>query len=164
MKKTIITILLTVVAVYLAASMRAQTVTEGVSLPEPVKEAEPIKAVKTTKVEPKEPVAVPVKLQPVPTGTGNCEPFRGLISQYAWPVETAMKICACESQGRPTVVNDNPATGDYSVGLFQINLIGAMRLTRPPESWLKVAANNISYAYGMWQGQGWTPWTCYYKI
>jgi hypothetical protein len=59
-----------------------------------------------------------------------------------------------ESRNDPLTVNDDPSTGDYSVGCFQINLIGNMRATRPPEEWLKVAENNVSYAYKMYSEQG----------
>ena len=104
MKKLIITILLTVLAVYLSASMRAETVTEGVSLPEPVKEAEPIKAVKTTKVEPKEPVKAVVKPQPKPPApTGTCASWM----KAAGIVDTvsAYALIMRESGCNPNAVN-----------------------------------------------------------
>lgn len=59
-----------------------------------------------------------------------------------------------ESSNDPTKVNNNPDTGDYSVGCMQINLMGNMRNTRPPEDWLKVAENNVAYAYQMYSAQG----------
>jgi hypothetical protein len=46
--------------------------------------------------------------------------FRGANLKEAWAV--AMK----ESTGRPRSINDNPNTGDYSHGLFQINMIGSL--------------------------------------
>jgi hypothetical protein len=46
--------------------------------------------------------------------------FRGKNLKEAWAV--AMK----ESTGRPRSHNDNPNTGDYSHGLFQINMIGSL--------------------------------------
>jgi hypothetical protein len=46
--------------------------------------------------------------------------FRGKNLKEAWAV--AMK----ESTGRPSSHNDNPNTGDYSHGLFQINMIGSL--------------------------------------
>jgi hypothetical protein len=46
--------------------------------------------------------------------------FRGKNLKEAWAV--AMK----ESTGRPRSQNDNPNTGDYSHGLFQINMIGSL--------------------------------------
>lgn len=59
-----------------------------------------------------------------------------------------------ESRNNPRIINDNPATGDYSVGCFQINLIGNMRNTRPAESWLLIASNNVKYAHEMYVAQG----------
>ena len=76
------------------------------------------------------------------------------ILKYDWNVTQAHAIMNIESEGDQTIVNDNPRTGDYSVGCFQINLIGNMRNTRPPEEWLKIAANNVQYAYGMYKSQG----------
>ena len=46
--------------------------------------------------------------------------FRGKNLREAWAV--AMK----ESTGRPRSHNNNPNTGDYSHGLFQINMIGRL--------------------------------------
>jgi murein DD-endopeptidase MepM/ murein hydrolase activator NlpD len=39
-------------------------------------------------------------------------------------LENAMKIARAESGGRPGALNPNASTGDYSLGLFQINMIG----------------------------------------
>lgn len=74
--------------------------------------------------------------------------------------QNAKRIMECESSGRAWVVNDNPATGDYSIGLFQINLIGRLANSRPSEAWLKVPENNISYAAQMQKASGWSPWSC----
>jgi hypothetical protein len=50
---------------------------------------------------------------------------RELVSQYPdWDVETMVDIAHCESSFRAEVINDNPKTGDYSVGLMQINTLG----------------------------------------
>jgi len=76
------------------------------------------------------------------------------LSKYDWPQADAYKIMMKESGNIPSTVNDNPSTGDYSVGCFQINLIGAMRATRPSEESLKVAENNVAHAYKMYSEQG----------
>lgn len=83
--------------------------------------------------------------------TGDC---LSELSKYDWDYNQAKTIMELESSNIPSRVNDNPATGDYSVGCFQINLIGKMRYTRPSENWLKVASNNVSYAYQMYVAQG----------
>lgn len=108
-----------------------------------------------------EPVGQPQGVA-VSTADGMCERYRSEIAKYDWPVETALAICACESGGNHNALNSTPP--DYSVGLFQINLYGALAVSRPSESWLRNPSNNISYAYGMYQSSGFTPWTCFYKI
>jgi len=96
------------------------------------------------------------------TGTGGVEQWRNLVSKYDWNVDTVLRIMACESGGRETVVNDNPATGDYSVGLMQINIYGANATNRPSENWLKVAKNNVQFAYELsGGGSNFNHWTCY---
>lgn len=88
---------------------------------------------------------------PQPQVTGDCA---SELIKYDWPQADAYKIMFKESSNKPGTINDNPATGDYSVGCFQINLIGNMRNTRPPEPWLLVAENNVKYAYEMYVAQG----------
>ena len=39
-------------------------------------------------------------------------------------LETAFKVARAESGGRPGALNPNAKTGDYSLGLFQVNMIG----------------------------------------
>lgn len=86
-----------------------------------------------------------------------------VIGQYDWDSNIAYRIMMCESGGNPTIVNNNPLTGDYSVGLFQINLYGDNALKRPPEDWLKNSSNNIKYAYELYSNGGWSHWTNCYK-
>lgn len=59
-----------------------------------------------------------------------------------------------ESTNTPAKINDNPYTGDYSVGCFQVNLIGNMRLTRPPEQLLLLAEHNVKWAYEHYVKEG----------
>jgi hypothetical protein len=116
-----------------------------------------------------------IQPSPAPTPVPSSQPLQigqkydgrwdGLLRKYfGSEYENARKVMLCESGGREWVVNDNPATGDYSVGLLQINLIGRLALTRPSEAWLKVAENNIKYAAAMQKSQGWGPWSCTKKV
>jgi hypothetical protein len=85
--------------------------------------------------------------------------FRGKNLKEAWAV--AMK----ESTGRPRSHNDNPATGDYSHGLFQINMIGSLGPARLKQ--YKLDSNedlfnplvNAKIAYQMSNGgNNWSAW------
>jgi murein DD-endopeptidase MepM/ murein hydrolase activator NlpD len=51
-------------------------------------------------------------------------------------LENAMKIVRLESGGRPGALNPDASTGDYSLGLFQINMIGGLGQRRN-EKYLK---------------------------
>ena len=84
-------------------------------------------------------------------GSGSCE---AEIAKYPWPQSTALAVMRKESSGNPGIVNDNPATGDYSVGCFQINLYGANAASRPSEAELKNAAVNVAFAYKLYLGAG----------
>ena len=92
------------------------------------------------------------------------EQWRTLVAKHFPPnqVDTALRVMSCESGGNPNALNNNPRTGDYSVGLFQINLFGNLANSRPSEEWLKVPENNISFAARM-SRNGWGAWTCYRK-
>lgn len=104
--------------------------------------------------EQEKPVTEPVN-KPVEQNSGVAlSDCASEINKYDWNTKQAYDIMMIESGNNPTIVNDNPNTGDYSVGCFQINLIGNMRNTRPSEEWLKVAENNVQYAYGMYKSQG----------
>lgn len=83
------------------------------------------------------------------TGSGSCE---AEIAKYDWPQATAIRVMMQESSGNPGTLNNNPATGDYSVGCFQINLYGANAYSRPSEATLKIASENVAYAYRLWVG------------
>lgn len=81
------------------------------------------------------------------------------LKKYNWPKDVAYRVMMQESTNDHKTVNDTPATGDYSIGCFQINLYGANARTRPSEPWLKNPKNNVSYAYRLWKGKGGTFWT-----
>ena len=45
-------------------------------------------------------------------------------------LKTAWAIARVESNGRPMALNDNKRTGDKSYGIFQINMLGQLGVTR----------------------------------
>ena len=115
--------------------------------------AEPVAEVVQPSITSEAPTPIPVPVveteqQPI---TG-CEQYRSILSQYDWNVNVAIQIMDAESKCRSGAVNDNPQTGDYSIGLFQINLFGANARTRPSEEALKDPATNIQWAYKLYSG------------
>lgn len=96
--------------------------------------------------------AAPVRaVTPSGTGSGSCA---AEIAKYDWNVTVATAVARAESGLNPGVVNNNPATGDYSVGCFQVNLYGANARTRPSEAALKNAATNVQWAYNNYVANG----------
>lgn len=92
----------------------------------------------------------------VTSGTGSCEAYRGLVTQYDWPINTAMAIMHAESNCNP--IASSP-TCDH--GLMQINCVhraavgGDLALLNDP-------ATNVRVAYAIYAAAGgWTPWTTY---
>lgn len=84
-------------------------------------------------------------------GSGSCSDE---IRKYDWPHSVALAVMNGESSNIAGRVNNNPGTGDYSIGCFQVNLYGGLARSRPSEEWLKVAANNVSYSYNMYIRDG----------
>lgn len=84
-------------------------------------------------------------------GTGDCA---AEAAKYPWPQQVAYNVMMAESGGATWKVNDNPATGDYSIGCFQINIYGANAASRPSEAALKDAATNVAFAYRIWSENG----------
>jgi len=113
----------------------------------------------------------PIQLKPIvkpsaglsrPASTNVETLIRKYFPRDQW--ENALKVAKCESDLNSSNINDNPRTKDYSVGVFQINLFGRLRESRPSEEYLLDAENNIKYAFEMWQGSGYNPWTCARKV
>ena len=88
---------------------------------------------------------------PAPTPKSTCE---SEIKKYDWNHQLAYAVMMAESGGDPNQVNDNPRTGDYSIGCFQVNLYGANARTRPPESELKKPEVNVKWSYGLYVAKG----------
>ena len=78
-------------------------------------------------------------------------------------------IGTAESSRDLTVINDTPATGDYSVGVWQINYYGSLRAGRTaafgtPKQLIDGGIAKQSYAcYEVWvdAGASFTPWSTY---
>lgn len=88
---------------------------------------------------------------PAGGGSGSCQ---AEIAKYDWGHSTATAVMLAESGGDTGTVNNNPATGDYSIGCFQINIYGANARSRPSEAALKNAATNVEFAYRIYKGNG----------
>lgn len=98
--------------------------------------------------------AVNAAQKPAPvasTGSGSCA---SEIAKYGWNQSVALAVAQAESGMRTWIVNNNPATRDYSVGCFQINIYGANARNRPSEAALKDAAVNVRFAYGIYVANG----------
>ena len=85
----------------------------------------------------------------------------GGASQYA---PTAAGIALAESGGNPTAWNKDSATGDNSVGLFQINYFGDLAPSRtaqfgPPQGLTDPLANAKAAVALSGNGATWSPWT-----
>ena len=92
----------------------------------------------------------------------TCSDYLPEIQKYDWDVATVLRIMHAESGCNPNAVNDNPSTGDYSIGLMQINIIGGMRDTRPSEEVLKIPSENIKFAYELYNStRGFNHWTTF---
>lgn len=112
------------------------------------------------------------ELTPLETVPVYCSDF---VRKYSWNQTVAYNVMMIESKNYAHNLNDNPYTGDYSVGCFQINLLGANQTAKYRlavqlgytgantreglREWLWQPGNNVAVAYLMWQGQGWTPWS-----
>ena len=125
--------------VYASPKPTAVAVSKPIVVVEPVMEPQA--------VEPTPVPQVQVAVHPV-----GCEAYRAEVAKYDWNVEVALAVIFAESGCNPANLNNNPSTGDYSVGLFQINLYGRNALTRPSEEELKNPTTNIAWAYKLYSG------------
>lgn len=91
--------------------------------------------------------------------------------------ELALSIAKAESGLNPKAMNTNIKTGDYSIGLFQINLLGNLfegrykravylgykgeKTREALTEWLKDADNNIKFAKSLRETSGWSQWSTY---
>lgn len=93
-----------------------------------------------------------------------------LAQQAGWSADEAPKIAAiamAESGGRSGALNDNPATGDRSYGLTQVNMIGGLGPARLKQFGLSSNEDlfdpitNLRAAKAIRDSQGWNAWSVY---
>lgn len=76
-------------------------------------------------------------------------------------------IATAESSRDLSVINDTPATGDYSVGAWQINYYGSLSPGRTAEfgTPAQLIAGGVTAqghaASVLWKASGWSPWSTY---
>jgi hypothetical protein len=117
-----------------------------------VKKNEMAVKAQTTAIQSVRPVAVQ-RVRTANFSGGSCEQFRPLVSQYAWNVETAMRVMDYETAGRlngqcdPNAENwtDNHKVCMGSFGLFQISCHSGI---------VKDPAQNIAIAYQKYVASG----------
>lgn len=134
------------------------------------KPSEDVKPPETAETKPEEPIIEPEPVAeapaPIPApvqddraplgvtdrgGSGSCA---AEILKYDWHQGIALAVASAESGLRPGIVNNNPGTGDYSVGCFQVNLYGGNARTRPSEAALRDAAENVRWSYNNYVANG----------
>lgn len=106
-----------------------------------------------------ETVSQPTRSEPEPAPRGSCE---AEIQKYDWNKTVAVNVSRAESGLRSSARGDTTLTyhsngvryGD-SWGCFQIRHLPG----RPSPSQLTNAEFNVKYAYDMYKGQGWSPWS-----
>lgn len=133
-----------------AAARQAQTVTSSQKA-EPKAEVAPEAPAPTPQPEPQPVPEVETPVEPTPVASGSCADE---IAKYNWSHNVALAVARAESGLDTSAVNNNPATGDYSVGCFQVNIYGRNALSRPSEPQLKDAATNVAWAHKIYTGNG----------
>jgi hypothetical protein len=79
---------------------------------------------------------------------------------------TMAAIALAESSGNPVALNDNPSTGDYSVGPWQVNYFGNLRAGRTrafgtPEQLMGNPLLDAKAAVAIYKSQGLGAWSTY---
>jgi len=113
--------------------------------------AEPFRCIDKPVEEVQSVASAPVTPPAQSYGSGSCQTE---IAKYDWDQSTALAVAQAESGFNTGVVNNNPATGDYSIGCFQINIFGGNAANRPSEAELKNAATNVAFAYQIYSANG----------
>lgn len=131
-----------------------------------------------------EPAPVVAEKPAVATPAAPTSSCAAEVNKYSsWNQTVAYNVMMAESTNDHNTLNDNPMTGDYSVGCFQINLLGAnlnskyrVALTlgysdglglEQMVAWLKNPVNNVAMANTMYNMAGnWGDWkyTCQTKV
>lgn len=159
-----------------------QAITEHVS-------AAPAEAVETEKPAADKPAPEKIAEQPKPAAVAPqaapASTCAAEITKYSnWNQTVAHNVMLAESSGDAGTHNDDPSTGDYSIGCFQINLLGEANLYSKHRvsaqlgyggavdraqltAWLKDPANNVAVANKLYTLAGqWSDWkyTCQTKV
>lgn len=154
--KRILFLLVTVVLTLITSHTKAQLVQQSnlQATQEPSKQTVSAN-VETIKSVPK--TATPAKIEaPAPIVVPEPKTCASEVRKYDWNVSLANAVMLAESGGDATELNDTPATGDYSVGCFQVNIYKELARNRPSEAELKDPELNVKWSYDHWKALGGT--------
>lgn len=154
--KRILFLLVTVVLTLITSHTKAHFIQQS-NLQATQKPSKPTLSanVETIKPEPKK--AVPAKIEaPAPIVVPEPKTCAGEVRKYDWNVPVANAVMLAESSGNADNLNDNPITGDYSVGCFQVNIYKDLARNRPTEAELKDPEVNVKWSYEHWKALGGT--------
>lgn len=108
-------------------------------------------------------------LPPAYTDWVYCAGLLELLGMDKGNAEILAAIAGPESGYDYRVINDTPATGDYSVGLWQINYYGSLMAQRTaqfgsPRQLIEGGPVKQAHAgYTIWREQGWLAWANTYQ-
>lgn len=113
-------------------------------------------------LEPKKPLeTITASVETLERVLSDCETE---IKRYAWDFRVARAVAMAESRLNPSARGDTHLTyfqngiryGD-SWGCFQVRYLPG----RPTPDQLTDPAQNVKYAYQLYQANGWSPWTMF---
>lgn len=152
--KRILFLLVTVVLTLITSHTKAQLIqqsnlqaTQKPSKPVVLANVETIKSIPKTPEKPKIEAPAPIVVPPPKTCASE-------VQKYDWNKQVAHAVMMAESSGDASELNDTPATGDYSVGCFQVNIYKDLARNRPSEAELKNPEVNVQWAYNHYKALG----------
>lgn len=148
----LVTVVLTLITSHTKASLVEQTTLQATQEPSKTTISANVQTIKSVPETP-----VPAKIEaPAPIVAPEPKTCASEVRKYDWNVPVAHAVMMAESSGNADNLNDNPNTGDYSVGCFQVNIYKELALNRPSEAELKDPEVNVKWSYDHWKTLGGT--------
>lgn len=104
-------------------------------------------------------VIAPIMPTATPTPTDKEEIIAEIVRVFGEEAPNAFNVLYCENRGlNPEAVNWN-SNGSWDAGIFQVNQIHGYTMDQ-----MKDYKQNIKAAKKIFDGRGWTAWSCSHKV